>query len=142
VRRTGLISIVVLLTGLAAFAQRPTNNKTAVLRNRVPPSNPEKYRDIREAANWKNPFLIVQPNGVEILCGGAAASGPTIPVSHVVRYLERLPESAWPYGLVVVVIENGVSANKDDWSRTKHTWLKLRRRLKEARIPAELWPSA
>ncbi|MGB6483282.1 MAG: hypothetical protein WBE86_07320 [Candidatus Acidiferrales bacterium] len=106
------------------------------------PANPEKYRTVRDATGWKNPFLIVQPNGVEVRTSGAAANGPTIPVRNVVGYLEKLPESMWIYGLVAAVGENGVIADEGAASRTKHNRQELIRRLKEAGIPTELWPSA
>lgn len=109
---------------------------------RVPSADPETYRGITDAPNWKNPFLIVQPNGVEIRTSGAAASGPTVPVSEVVAYLERLPENMWFYGLVVAVTENGVTGSENSASRMKRNWLELIRRLKEAGVPTELWPSA
>ena len=109
--------------------------------SRVPPPDPETYRGITDAPNWKNPFLIVGPNGVEIRSSGSAPSGPKLPVSKVVGFLERLPESTWLYGLVVAVQENGVIISEDAASRMKHNRLELMRRLSEADVQTELWPS-
>jgi hypothetical protein len=110
--------------------------------SRVPPADPETYRDIRDAPNWKNAFLIVGPNGVEIRTDGGAASGPTLPVPEVLAYLKSLPENLWFYGLVVAVQENGVISNENAASRAKHNRLELMHRVKEAGVPTELWPSA
>jgi hypothetical protein len=84
----------------------------------------------------------VQVNGIEVLTTGATARGPTIPVADVVGYLERLPKRDWPYGRVVAVVENGVRGGKQDGIRIEQNWSELLRRLKEAVVGAELWPSA
>jgi hypothetical protein len=140
-RVTGLISMLVLLTGFVAFAQQPTN-KAAPLRSRVPVAKPEKYRDVRDAAQWKNPCLIVYANGVQIRVNGAALSGPTIPIPDVVGYLEKLPDKVWSYGLVVAVQPNGVVGSKDEFASEERNLSELIRRLKDAGVQAELWPSA
>lgn len=139
-RRLKLISIFVLLPGLVAFAQQPTN-KASPLRSRVPAAKPEKYRDVREGAQWKNPYLIVQANGVQIWVNGAASSGPTIPVPDVIGYLEKLPDRTWPYGLVVAVQENSIIGSKDDTVSIRRNLSELLQRLKDAGVPAKLWPS-
>ena len=138
-RPTGLISILVLLTGFVAFAQQPTN-KAAPLRSRVPAAKPEKYRDIRDARQWKNPCLIVYPNGVQVRVNGAALSGPTIPMSDVIGYLEKLRDRVWSYGLVVAVQPNGI-VGEDEFASEERNLSELIRRLKDAGVLAVLWPS-
>ena len=128
-----------LLTGFVAFAKQ-TANKTVPLRNRVPAAKPQKYRDVRDARQWKNPCLIVYPNGVQIRANGAALSGPTIPISDVVGYLEKLPDRVWSYGLVVGVEENGI-ATKDEFASETRNLSELLQRLKDAGVQVELWPS-
>lgn len=139
-RPGGLISILVLVTGLVAFAQQPTN-KMIPLKSRVPAAETEKYRDVRDAAQWKNPFLIVLPNGVQIRINGAALSGPTIPVPDVVDYLGKLPDRDWFYGLVVGVQENSIVGGEGDVTSEKRNLSELLKRLKDAGVRAELWPS-
>jgi myo-inositol-1-phosphate synthase len=58
----------------------------------------------------------------------------------VVAYLEKLPSTAWPYGLVVAVQENGVRVAGDDVpiSRNREELVRL---LQEEGIRVELWPS-
>ena len=140
--RTELIAILVVMTALVVFAQQPTSHKAGVLKSHVPPANPEKYRAITDAPDWQNPYLIVQPNGVEVRTSGAAASGRTVSVADVIGYLGRLPKGTWHYGLVVVVQDNGVRNAEDAGSRIKRNRLELLRRLNEAGVRVELWPSA
>jgi hypothetical protein len=139
--RTGLLALLLLVTAHVAFSQQPTNDKAGSLRSRIPQANLEKYRSVRDASDWKNPYLIVELDGVEVRADGALAGGLTMPVADVIGYLERLPKGAWPYGLAVAVQENGVRGGKGTDSRIKHNRLELLRRLREARVRAELWPS-
>ena len=78
----------------------------------IPPASPEKYRGMRDMKGWRNPYLIVRADGVALLD----------PDDHVERVfkaeelteeLGKLPASAWPYGRVVAVTENGVVASGD-----------------------------
>jgi len=75
----------------------------------IPPASPEKYRSMRDMKGWRNPYLIVRADGVALLD----------PDDHVERLfkaeeltqeLGKLPASAWPYGRVVAVTENGVAS--------------------------------
>jgi hypothetical protein len=61
----------------------------------------------------------------------------------VVAYLEKLPSSAWPYGLVVAAQEAGIRASdhRDD-APIKKNREELVRLLEKAGVKVELWPSA
>jgi hypothetical protein len=127
------------MAGLVGFAQQP-KSKIIPLRSRIPAAKPEKYRELRDAAKWKNPYLIVQADGVQVWINGAALTGPTMPVPDVIGYLEKLPNRSWFYGLVVGVQENSLTPNKDR-SITDRNFSELLQRLKDAGVRAELWPS-
>ena len=60
---------------------------------------------------------------------------------EMIAYLEKLPSVAWPYGLVVVVQENGIRAAGDD-DPIKRNREELVRLLQKAGVKVELWPSA
>ena len=60
--------------------------------------------------------------------------------ADAVKYLERLPSIAWPYGLVVAVQESGLRASGED-ARIKKNREELVRLLGEAGVKVELWPS-
>ena len=64
---------------------------------------------MKDMKGWRNPYLIIRADGVALLD----------PDNHLERILKpgeltqalgNLPPSAWPYGRVVAVTENGVRA--------------------------------
>jgi hypothetical protein len=121
--------------------QRVADTGTSALKNRIPPPDPNKYRSVRDARDWQNPYLMVRANGIDARPISAATETPTMSPADVVAYLEKLPSMAWPYGLVVAVQENGVRAPGDD-ARIKRNREKLVRLLEEAGVRVSLWPSA
>jgi hypothetical protein len=62
---------------------------------------------------WRNPYLIIRTDGVGLL-------DPDNHEEHILKpeeltqALGKLPSSAWPYGRVVAVTENGVRGSADD----------------------------
>jgi len=109
------------------------------LRQRIPNAEPAKYRQVRDGKDWKNPYLVVRRDGVEII--GVTSAEPAVPVDLVEGELERLPRSAWPYGLVVAVQDVGIMGAGDQ-PRVLANREKLLAVLKRAGIAVELWPSA
>jgi len=109
------------------------------LQSRIPRPDPKKYQAIRDAADWKNPYLIVRRDGVEII--GRMAVGHSIPVDSVPGALKELPDSAWPYGLVVAVEDIGIRA-PGDTPRIEANRKGLLTLLKKLGIAVDRWPSA
>ena len=120
---------------LAMFAQGLPS-----LQSRIPKSDLKKYQGILDAKEWKNPQLIVRPTGVEII--GITPAGSAIPVDSVFDVLEHLPDSAWPYGLVVAVSDVGLRSSKNDDATIHANRVRLLRMFKQKGISVELWPSA
>src|SRR5271166_3398636 len=81
--------------------RRPVDTATSTLKNRIPPADPAKYRSVADAREWQNPYLTVQAKGIDARPISAATETPTMSPADVVAYLEKLPSTAWPYGLVV-----------------------------------------
>jgi hypothetical protein len=109
------------------------------LRKRIPKPDPAKYREVRDGKDWKNPFLVVRRGGIEII--GVTSIEPGIPVESVVGELERLPDSAWPYGLIVAVVNVGIQS-RGDGPLIRANREKLLALLKRHGIAADPWPSA
>ncbi len=84
----------------------------------IPAADPEKYRDVRESKTWRNPYLIVKPDGVALLDAGNHEERYLNP-DELTRVLAQLPPSAWPYGRVVAVTESGVLSSEDDKARIR-----------------------
>jgi hypothetical protein len=121
--------------------QRVADTGASPLKNRIPPPEPNKYRSVRDARDWQNPYLMVRANGIDARPISAATEAPTMSPAGVVAYLEKLPSTAWPYGLVVAVQENGVRAPGDD-ARIKRNREELVRLLEKAGVKVDLWSSA
>ena len=119
---------------LAVFAQ------VLPLSFRIPKSDPKKYQGILDAKDWKNPQLIVRPNGIEVI--GVTPAGSGIAVNSVLDALSHIPDSAWPYGLVVVISDIGLRGSKNENAPIHANRVKLLRLLKQHSIAVELWPSA
>ena len=65
-----------------------------------------------------------------------------VPVPDVLGVLEKLPTSAWPYGLVVAVQENGICCQYPDGdARKRANRVKLVNLLHQTGVVVSLWPS-
>src|ERR1700682_1982776 len=79
----------------------------------IPEPTPEKYRSLVHMKGWRNPYLIIRADGVGLL-------DPDDHLEHILKpgaltqALGDLPPSAWPYGRVVAVTENGMRSGVDD----------------------------
>lgn len=111
------------------------------LRDRIPKPDPEKYHNIRirNSKDWKNPYLVVLPDGIEVL--GVTQAGHPIATESVAGVLETLPDSAWPYGLVVAVQDNGI-VSQEDAARIQANRIKLVELLGKEGVSVDFWPSA
>jgi hypothetical protein len=137
-RRTIAARIVLVSFPFWLFPQqRPESSH---LRQRIPIANPSSYRDVRDAIDWKYPYLIVQSDGIEVRTTGAARTGPTMPVQSVIPFLEKLPRAAWPYGLVVGVQENGIRSG-DDGARINGNTTSLLNQLRKFGVKAYQYPT-
>jgi len=124
---------------LALSSSLGLGQRTLSLRRRIPKADPEKYRGVQDARDWKNPYLIVRVDGIEIV--GKTSDKRAVPVDSVAGLLDRLPDSAWPYGLVVAVQESGVGpiavASQFEINRRKLLGV-----LNKLGVIVRLWPSA
>lgn len=62
---------------------------------------------------WQNPYLIIKADGVALLDAGNHEERLLKPAG-LTQELAKLPPSAWPYGRVVAVTENGVRNSESD----------------------------
>jgi hypothetical protein len=79
----------------------------------IPLASPEKYRGMRDMRNWRNPYLIIQTDGVALLDSDNHEEHLLKP-TELAQALSNLPSAAWPYGRVVAVTENGLRGSADD----------------------------
>jgi hypothetical protein len=80
----------------------------------IPPADPKKYQYVMgDYRDWRNPYLIIRKDGVGLL-DVANHEQRLIKLEDLPQTLAQLPTSAWPYGRVVAVQENGLRASGDD----------------------------
>ena len=63
--------------------------------------------------NWRNPYLIVRPDGIALLDAADSAEIKLKP-DQLLAALAALPASNWPLGRVVAATADGASASGQD----------------------------
>jgi hypothetical protein len=58
--------------------QRAADTGASPLKDRIPPPDPNKYRPVRDARDWQNPYLMLQANGIDARPISAATEAPTM----------------------------------------------------------------
>ena len=116
--RLGALTTIVTL--LVSCSSAPNGTDPAALEANasarilmIPSARPEKYRSLIGARGWQNPYLIVKTGGVALLDPDNHEEVLFRP-EELTQALGKLPPSAWPYGRVVAVTENGVRVPGDD----------------------------
>src|ERR1700722_11021699 len=141
-----ITATLLLVCAISSGVSPQTNTKQRTpsasnLKARIPPPKRSVYAAVRDGQEWENPFLIAKEDGIEIRKKGDDGSAPVVSVEDAMRFLEHLPKSAWPYGLVVGVQDQSVCCRYSDgearFNANRETLLS---RLKRAGIVVSLWP--
>jgi len=128
--RMKITAAIFLLLAVAAG-----EDASSSLRN-IPPSDPRLYQSVRDGADWRNPYLVVYANGLEVR-GTAGRVSP----EKLATVLAKLPGKAWPYGRVATVQEIGIGSGKDR-ELIRANVESVLRLLKQLSIEVQMWPSA
>lgn len=136
-------TIVVTMCAVGLLAGWPAQNHVERLNPRIGPANPQQYRSIRDAKDWKNPYVVIRPDGIEVIASGLRSGRQTVTATDLQRTLLDLPMTAWPYGRVVAVQEIGIRAadRSDDQPIADNLGVTLAI-LKALQVTIERWPSA
>jgi hypothetical protein len=103
-----LLFALLLMAILAGCNEQPepqAPDPQAILQA-IPPADSTKYQHIRDMKNWRNPYLIVRPDGVA-LWDVADSAEIVLKPDDLLAELAKLPASNWPYGRVVAAAEAG-----------------------------------
>lgn len=133
-----VIPVVICIAHVLAISS--VAQTSTPLLSRIPKADPKKYQAIRDGQDWQNPKMVVRPEGIEII--GITPPAHGVAIESIPDILEHLPDSAWPYGLVVSVTDAGILQSKKDIPHIHANRTKLLKILKQHGIAAELWPSA
>jgi len=79
----------------------------------IPSADPAKFVNVHDFKSWRNPYLVVQKDGVSLL-DVAHNEQQLLKLQELPQGLARLSPSAWPYGRVVALAEDKPSATGDD----------------------------
>ena len=91
----------------------PDQRQSDGLDPRIPLANPQLYKSVRDAKDWRNPFLVVLRDGVRMISPAINGGEKTITLGELRDSLKKLPVSSWPYGRVVGWQENSIGSGDD-----------------------------
>ena len=137
-----LIATCVLLTSTPYHlrGQVPATDQSGQLNPSIPPAQAEKFKSIRDAKDWANPYLAVHRDAIEVV-SKATSSRKRVSLADLQQTLIDLPTSAWPYGRVAAVQVLGLHAPGDE-KPLKELTHAVENALKRLRIKVERWPSS
>ena len=79
----------------------------------IPPADAANYDHITDMKKWRNPYVIVRPDGVALL-DAAGSAEIMLKSDELLPALARLPASNWPYGRVVAAAESATRSSEQD----------------------------
>ena len=114
---------------------------------KLPPLTRLEASAIAQSVNtvdkWKNPFLVIRPEGIEFDTGGGTDGDHIVSISNLREALTDLPPEAWPLGRIVAVQEIGIrSGQQKDNEAIARNREAVREILESLKIAANWWPSA
>jgi hypothetical protein len=119
--------------------QGPTIEPQEKLNARIPAADPAKYRSVRDAEDWLNPYLLIQKNGVVMISRTNRSDRTPISIDELRRTLLRLPVSAWPYGRVVGAKDNSFGGYGPDDEGVKRNHRAVAEILKAMDVEVDWW---
>jgi len=144
ISRTLSVLVTVSLIAVCSLSQQAARDQgedSAILHlQALPAANPQLWKNVRTADDWQNPYLIIRTNYISVHDLAAAVEFRIKPENLLVA-LTGLPQSAWPYGRAVAVLESGVLTSKDK-KPTEDTRALVARLLRKAKIEAIWIPPA
>ena len=143
----GLLVAIVLtnlgMTGASASAQDRGGRVPLRLSPRIRAAQPSKYRSVTDGKDWRNPYLVIRVDGVEIISNSIRSRRQVVTVEELSATLVKLPVDAWPYGRVVAASDIGLrdaNGTHDEPIRLNHQ--AATKVLEALSIKIEWWPSA
>jgi hypothetical protein len=116
-RVTAFAVSLALLTSCAKPPRAPeetaTPTSTEARIQQIPAADPQKYAGVRDMKAWRNPYLIIRPDGVGLL-DPANNEQRLLKPDELLNALAALPSTAWPYGRVVVVTANSLPSSEEE----------------------------
>ncbi len=109
--RLALCLLPVVLSLACSEKSAPNKPSPEAVLQAIPAADPAKYDHVQNAKNWRNPYLIVRPDGVA-LYDPADSAEILLKPEEVIGALAQLPRSNWPYGRVVAAAETASASDQ------------------------------
>lgn len=136
-------TLVLTTCAVGLLAGWPAQKEARRLNPQIGPPNPQQYGSIRVAKDWKNPYVVILKNGIEVIANGLRDGRAIVAPADLRRTLIDLPVTAWPYGRVAAVQENGIrAADRSDDQPIAHNLRTTLAILNALQVTVDRWPSA
>src|SRR5215475_7591027 len=106
----------------------------------VPGPDNDAIRQIKDAEQWHNPYVIVNYDGYELILRPDPRTTERLNLAELEKTLLNLPRARWPLGRVVAVQENSIVVKIHD-ERIATRLEELRKMLESHKIRVDRWPS-
>jgi len=135
------LGLVAGIGGCGENLQRPL--ETRVQRSEldmIPKPDDDAIRQIHDAEQWHNPFVVVHRDGYELILSPDPRTTERLNLTELEEALLKLPHAWWPLGRVVAVVENPLRSKGDD-ERIAEGLKELKKMLESHKLRVDLWPS-
>jgi len=102
---TAVVLACVSLVACSSHQDAATPPSPEVVLQAIPAADQAQVDRIHDMKNWRNPYIIVRPDGVALLDAADSAEIRLKP-AELLPALAALPASNWPYGRIVAATEN------------------------------------
>jgi hypothetical protein len=115
---------------------------TGQLDPRIDAAAPQRYASVRDAKDWANPYLVIRRDGIEVIARKLPSGRKIVATADLERTLIGLPVTAWPYGRIAAVNEQGLrEADGRDDKPIADNLEKALATLRRLDVTADRWPS-
>jgi hypothetical protein len=140
--RVFVVLTAAMMLGASPVAERPFHDQIARdrLNPKIGPAVVSRYESIREATNWKNPFVTPVVNGVSLRLGDWESEPQSIALADLRQALIKLPVNGWPYGAVVALGSGYGPTNLRDAPVIAENRTAARAILESLKVTIDDWP--
>ena len=135
-----LASLVILAVACASGLQGAQATEERQLDRRIGPAISDKYKTIRDAQDWLNPYLSVCSQGVIVAVRSIRRDTRTVPIAELRQTLLDLPVLGWPYGRIVALQDCSIGVPGDEQERRRRM-RDVEAALKTLGLEINRWPS-
>lgn len=130
--------IALSLSFLSGVIAQPSMTQEQ-FRSKVRPADARAYRAVRDSKDWKNPYLIILADALELRSQSKQEAVKMLP-DEIGNALLALPASDWPYGRVLAVQMSPVRTDEKDQAALDSNLSRAEKDLKQMGIVAYPWP--